>query len=78
MEKDYGYKNISNKNEMEQASANDGKHEYGYDSGKFISYNGFVNWGKQNKWGSEGQTRYKIKTLEDLLGANKNIGEVNP
>jgi len=75
MEK-YGYKNISSKNEFEQSSKKEGKHNFSYDSSKHVAYQGFINWGDQNNWGVPGQTKYIIKTLEDLLGAREKVSEI--
>jgi hypothetical protein len=68
MEK-YGYKNISNMDDFQKHSQNNGNHEFPYNSGKHVTHQGFINWGDQNNWGAPGQSRYSVKTVEDLLGA---------
>jgi len=75
MEK-YGYKNISSRNEFEQSASAEGKHQFSYNSGKFISNYDFIDWGSQGRWGVPGQTRYTIKTANDLIGANSEVSKI--
>ena len=72
MEK-YGYKNISNMDDFQKHSENNGVHNFQYNSGNHITHQGFINWGKQNSWGSPGQSSYDIKTVRDLLGAAEKV-----
>ena len=76
MEK-YGYKNIGQMDEFSQSADKEGKHDFSYNSKDHIEYNDFINWGKQNQWGMPGQTRYFIKSVDDLLGAGKKVSETN-
>ena len=76
MEK-YGYKNISTRSEFEQASAKDGSHSFSYNSGEHIGNYGFINWGDQNQWGSPGQSKYSVKTVDQLLNAGKTVSETS-
>jgi len=68
MEK-YGYKNISHRNEFEQNTEKLGKHQFSYNSGKYITHYNFINWGDQQKSGMPGQSNYTVKTLDVLLNA---------
>ena len=70
MEK-YGYKNISNRNEMEQNAKKFGKHTFSYNSGDYVTNYNFIDWSKQNPCGMPGQTKYYVKTVEELLKANE-------
>jgi len=72
MEK-YGYKNISNMDEFQKHSENNGNHNFSYNSGNHITHQGFINWGEQNQWGSPGQTKYDVKTVDALLGAAEKV-----
>lgn len=72
MEK-YGYKNISSMDEFSRAAKNEGKHEFSYNSGKYLTHNDFINWGDQHKWGTPNQTKYHVKTLDDLINANQKV-----
>lgn len=76
MEK-YGYKNISGMDEFAQSAAENGKHEFSYKSGKYITNNGFINWGEQNKWGSPGQSKYDVKDVNSLLNAADNVSKTS-
>ena len=69
MEK-YGYKNISSKNEFEKASKNDGRVNQGPVVGDELTTYGFVDLKKKGDWGMPGQTRYYVKTVDDLIKAN--------
>lgn len=55
--------------EFAQSATANGKHEFSYKSGKYITHNGFINWGEQNKWGAPNQSSYNVKDVNDLLGA---------
>ncbi len=74
MEK-YGYKNIANMDEFSEAAKAEGKYDFSYNSGKHLNNQGFINWGDQNKWGSPGQTSYKMKDLDQLLKANEIVSK---
>ena len=69
MEK-YGYKNISSRNEFEKASKNDGRVNHGPVVGDELTTYGFVDLKKKGDWGMPGQTRYYVKTVDDLIKAN--------
>ncbi len=75
--KKYGYRNIEHRNEFQQHSEKLGKHEFSYDSGKFITHYDFIDWGKQQTLGVPGQSHYYIKTLEDLLNANSIVSGID-
>lgn len=68
--KKYGYKNIAHRDEIQKNTEKLGKHEFSYNSGKYITHYDFINWGGQQPCGVPGQTKYYIKTLDDLLNAN--------
>ena len=74
--KKYGYKIISSRNEFEKSSEKQGKHDFSYNSSKHVTYQGFINWGDQTEWGVPGQTKYRVKTLEDLLGAGERVSRI--
>ncbi len=69
MEK-YGYKNISSRNEFEKASKKDGRFNHGPVEGDELTTYDFVDLKKKGDWGMPGQTRYYVKTIEDLVKAN--------
>ena len=70
--KNYGYKNISSRNEFEKGS----KINYGPVNGKNLTRYDFVDWGTQGDFGMPGQTRYNVKDVKDLLGAQENAGKL--
>ena len=72
MEK-YGYKNISSMDDFAKSSAKDGNHEFPYKSWDHVTHNDFIKWGDQNQWGVPGQTRYDVKTVDDLLNAGQKV-----
>lgn len=72
MEK-YGYKNISSMDEFSKSAEKEGNHEFSYHSGGHVTYNNFIKWGDQNQWGLPGQTRYDVKTVDDLLNAGQKV-----
>lgn len=74
MEK-YGYKNISSRSEFEKASKNDGKFNVITPETKNITNYGFVDWSTQGNFGMPGQTRYNIKTVDDMLNAGSKASE---
>lgn len=76
MEK-YGYKNISSRDEFEKSASKDGNHDFSYNSGNHITYQGFINWGEQKDWGVPGQTTYTVKTIDDLLGAGDKVSNTS-
>ena len=76
MEK-YGYKNISSRDEFEQASSKEGHHDFSYNSRNHITHQGFINWGEQKNWGVPGQSIYTVKTVDDLLKANEIVSNTN-
>ena len=59
--------------DFEKHSQNNGNHEFSYNSGRHITQHGFINWGDQNNWGSPGQSKYTVKTVDDLLGAANKV-----
>ena len=69
MEK-YGYRNISSRDEFEKASKKGGKINYGPPEKKHLTNYDFIDWGTQGDWGMPGQTRYFVKTIDDLIGAS--------
>lgn len=75
--KKYGYKNISGMNDFEKHSQKNGDHEFTYNSGNHITHQGFINWGEQNNWGLPGQTKYKVKELNDLIKAAEKVSSTN-
>lgn len=70
MEK-YGYKNISSRNEFENATKNGGRFNYGPVQGEELTTYDFVDINKKGNWGMPGQTRYYVKTIDDLIKANE-------
>ena len=70
MEK-YGYRNISNRDEIKQNTEKLGKHIFSNNSGKHVTRYDFINWGDQSPCGLPGQTNYDVKSLENLLGASE-------
>lgn len=66
----YGYKNISSRNEFEKATKNNGRVNQGPVIGDDLTTYGFVDLGKKGNWGMPGQTRYYVKSIEDLIGAS--------
>jgi hypothetical protein len=74
MEK-YGYKNISSSSEFEKASKNDGKFQLISPEMKHLTNSNFVKWTEEGNFGMPGQTRYEIKSIEDLLHAGENASK---
>jgi hypothetical protein len=74
MEK-YGYKNISSRNEFEKATKNDGRVNQSPVVGDELTTYGFVDLKKKGDWGMPGQTRYYVKTVEDLLTASDKMSK---
>jgi hypothetical protein len=74
MEK-YGYKNISSKNEFEKATKNNGRVNHNPVVGDELTNYDFVDIKKKGDWGMPGQTRYYIKTMEDLIKANEKMSK---
>ena len=71
MEK-YGYKNISSRNEFEKGS----KINFGPVDTKHLSKYDFIDWSSQGNFGMPGQTRYDIKDVNALLGAQENASKL--
>jgi len=69
MEK-YGYKNISSRNEFEKAAKGDGRINHNTVTNDELTNYDFIDIKKKGDWGMPGQTRYYIKTIEDLIKAN--------
>jgi len=74
MEK-YGYKNISSRNEFEKASKKDGRVDHGPVVGDELTTYDFVDLKKKGDWGMPGQTRYYVKTIDDLIKANDKMSK---
>lgn len=74
MEK-YGYKNISSRSEFEKASNNDGKFDVITSETKNITNYGFVDWSTQGDFGVPGQTKYNVKSMDDLINAGTNVSK---
>ena len=72
MEKD-GYKNISSRSEFEKASNNDGKFDVITPETKNITNYGFVDWSTQGNFGVPGQTKYDVKSIDDLINAGTRV-----
>ena len=71
--KKYGYRNISNRDEISQSADKQGHHDYSNNSGKHVTRYDFINWGDQTSWGIPGQTRYEVKGIDDLLNASQKV-----
>lgn len=67
----YGYKNISSRNEFEKSSKNGGKFNFGPPEMKHLTNYDFVNFTSQGDFGMPGETRYSVKTLDDLIKAGE-------
>lgn len=67
----YGYKNISSRDEFQKASKKEGKFNYGPPEAKHLTTYNFVDFTSQGDFGMPGQTRYFVKTIEDLVKANE-------
>jgi hypothetical protein len=74
MEK-YGYKNISSRSEFEKASNNDGKFNVITPETENITNYGFVDWSTQGDFGMPGQTKYNVKSIDDLINAGTNVSK---
>ncbi|NBU97558.1 MAG: hypothetical protein EBS19_04960 [Spirochaetia bacterium] len=74
MEK-YGYKNISSRNEFEKAAKGDGRVNHGPVVGDELTTYDFVDLKKKGDWGMPGQTRYYVKTIDDLIKANDKMSK---
>lgn len=74
MEK-YGYKNISSRNEFEKAAKADGRIQGSTTPEGDLTNYGFVDFNKKGSWGMPGETRYYVKTIEDLVKANDKVSK---
>ena len=71
----YGYANISSRNEFEKSAKNNGKINYGPVGKKHLTNYDFIDWTTQGNWGMPGQTRYFVKTAEDLIKASDKMNQ---
>jgi hypothetical protein len=74
MEK-YGYKNISSRNEFQKGSKKEGKINYGPAEMKHLTNYDFIDFTSQGSFGMPGETRYSVKTIDDLIKANEKISK---
>lgn len=74
MEK-YGYKNISSRNEFEKATKNNGRVNHSPVAGDELTTYDFVDLNKKGDWGMPGQTRYYVKTIDDLITASDKMSK---